>query len=528
MTGTAAQAGVTAMSPYATGHIGATIPRIFTPPLRELDEDGTYGHDVIRFAEGIGWPLDPWERWAVVHLGELWHDGTPRFRFVLMLVARQNGKTTLLRVLTLYWMFIERHDLIIGTSTSRDTAKSSWRAVVQMAESVDVLSDEMPELHTRETIGEEMFFTDGCDAKCRLPHEHVPVSTYRFAAPNRRAGRSYTVRRAVLDELREHHVWDVYDALINAGNAVADFQAVAITNQGDMNAVVLDSQRDSGIGFIETGAGDPRLFLAEWSAPNGADPTDLEALAAANPNLGLPGRIPVDALMGQAIQAKQAGGERLARFRTEVLCQRVTLLDPAIDPDLWDAGHGEVADLGQLRRQVGVCLDVALDGTHATLVAAAVLDGKVHIDVIRSWSGHSAVQGVRDELPEIIERVKPRAFGWFPAGPSAAIAADLKARRGRGVWPPRGVRVEELPPGQLPAICMGLEQQVQAGALVHDDPLLDEQVKQTQRLRRGDTWTFTRSGSQSVDGTYATAGAVHLARTMPPAPRPLTTEILRP
>jgi hypothetical protein len=499
-------------------HLGSTLPRIFTPPLRELAWETSYGYDVVDFAEAIGWPLDPWEQWAVIHLGELLPDGTPRFRFVLMLVARQNGKTTLLRVLTLYWMFVERHDLVIGTSTSRDTAKSSWREVVKMAETVDVLTEKMPALHTRETIGEEMFFTDGCEATCRLPHDHEPISTYRFAAPNRRAGRSYTVKRAVLDELREHHTWDVYNALINAGNAVPDFQAVAITNQGDMNAVVLDSIRDSAIGFIETGVGDPRLFLAEWSAPNGADPTDPEALAAANPNLNRPGRIPLDALMGQAIQAKQAGGVRLADFRTEVLCQRVTLLDPAIDPEMWDAGHGMVADLGQLRRQVGVCLDVALDGTHATLVAAAVIDDLIHLDVIRSWSGHSAVQGVRAELPALIERVKPRLFGWFPAGPAAAIAADLKAGRGRGAaWPPRGVRVEELPPGSMPAICMGLDQQVRAGALVHDDPLLDEQVKRTQRLRRGDTWTFTRSGSESVDGTYAAAGAVHLARTMPPA-----------
>jgi phage terminase large subunit-like protein len=503
-----------AASPAPAAVRGSVLPRIFTPPLVDVSEwEHSYGHDVVAFAESIGWPLDPWEQWAAIHLGELTADGTPRFRFVLMLVARQNGKTTLLRVLTLYWMFIEKHELVIGTSTSRDTAKSSWQEVIKMAESVDYLVEKMPELHTRETIGEEKFFTDGCDTSCRVEHEHDPVSTYRFAAPNRRAGRSYTVKRAVLDELREHHVWDVYDALINAGNAVADFQAVAITNQGDMNAIVLDSVRDSAIGFIETGQGDPRLFMAEWSAPNGADPTDVAALAAANPNLGL--RIPVDALMGQAIQAKQAGGERLARFRTEVLCQRVTLLDPAIDPDLWDAGHGEVADLGQHRRAVGVCLDVALDGAHATLVSAAVVDGLVHVDVVRSWSGHSAVQGVRAELPDLIERIRPRMFGWFPAGPAAAIAADLKARRGRGVWPPRGVRVEELSPTMLASICMGLDQQVTAGALVHDDPLLDEQVKRTQRLRRGDTWTFTRSGSESVDGTYATAGAVHLARTMP-------------
>lgn len=492
----------------SAGHIGRTEPRIWTPPLCELTPASSYGFDVIDFAEAIGWPLDPWERWAVVHFGELLPDGTPRFRFVLILVARQNGKTTLCRVLTLYWMFVECHKLIIGTSTSRDTAKASWREVINMAQGAELLKEELPALCTRETIGEEAFF-------------NVHGSTYRFAAPNRRAGRSFTVNRALLDELREHQSWDVYDALVNAMNAVSDAQAVAITNQGDASSIVLDSIRESALGFIETGAGDSRLFLAEWSAPAGADPTDLDALAMANPNLGR--RIPIDALMGQAIQARQTGGERLARFRTEVLCQRVTLLDPAIEPELWQqCGTGQAVNLAEHRRRVAIGFDVALDGSHATAVAAASIEGVTHVEVLKRWQGFGCTAALRRELPELVERIRPRVVAWLPSGPAAAVAADLKARRGgRRPWPPRGVKVEELT-AEVTAVCMGLADVVHAGQLHHpDDPMLNAHISQTQKLARGDAWVFQRRGTEPIDGSYAAAVAVHAARTMPAPLSPL-------
>lgn len=482
-----------------------------TPPLRELTRDTSYGFDVIDFAEEIGWPLDEWECEAVVRGGELLENGLPRFRFVLIIVARQNGKTLLCRVLTLYWMFIERHSLILGTSTGRDTAKTSWREVIKMAEGIDVLAEEMPAIHTREQLSEEDFWNNW-------------ESHYRFAAPNRRAGRGSTLRRLILDELREHKNRDTYDAAVNAGNAVLDFQAWAITNQGDATSVVLDELRDAALEFIETGRGDPHLGIIEWSAPAGADPTDLAALAAANPNLNR--RIPEAALMGQAMTAKRAGGETLARFRTEILCQRVTLLDPAVDPDLWAAaGTDQPVDLAAYRRSVALCLDVSLDGAHATLVAAAVLDGVTHVEIVKVWQGFGATAAVRADLPAIVERIKPRALGWFPSGPAAAVAADLKARRGHRAWPPRNVRVEELS-GEVAAVCMGLADVVHAGQVRHPrDPMLTQHVEQTQKLRRGDVWTYTRASTGPVDGTYALAGAVHLARTLPAPLEPLVVAV---
>lgn len=495
---------------------GSVTPRLWTPPLRELTEQTSYGFEVIDFADAIGWPLDPWQRWAVIHGGELLPDGRPRFRKLLILVARQNGKTVLMRVLTLWWLFVCRVPLVVSSHAARDKAKESWHKTIEMARSTPDLAREVRWRHNPHLqVGEEHFTTlVGCH--------------YRFGATNRRLGRGDTVHRVQLDELREHKDFAAWDAAVYAMNAVADGQAIAITNQGDARSVVLDQLRDAAIEFIETGRGDPRLGLLEWSAPSGAEPTDLAALAMANPDLG--GRIHPDVLLGEALTAVQKGGQVLAGFKTEVLCQRVTLLDPAIDPERWkacgyDADNEDLAvDLAAHRSRLALCLDVALDGSHASLVAAALVDGLIYVEVVERWQGFGCTAAVRRELPGLVRKLRPRTFGWFPGGPAAAVAAAIatKTRDDQGLsWPPPRVAVTEIV-GEVKSVCMGLAEQVATEEIRHPrDPMLIAHVEQTEKLRRGDGWIFTRHGSRPIDGTYALAGAVHLARTLPPPLPPL-------
>lgn len=492
----AARADLTNSEPVVLGRVE---PRIWTPPLRELTPETSFGYDLIEFAEEIGWPFDEWQKWLSIHIGELLPDGRPRFRMVLALVARQNGKTTFVRVLTLYWMFIERVALVLGTSTNRDLAKESWAEVVKMAEASDLLSEELEAKYVRTQMGEETFW-------------NVHGSRYRFSAKGRKAGRSLTVDRLIFDELREHTNRDTYNAAVPAMNAVLDGQCVAITNQGDENSELLDELRDAALEFIETGAGDPRLGIFEWSSPNGADPTDPEALAYANPDLNR-GRLRLDNLMGEAIKAKRSGGSALSDFKTEYMCMRVTLLDPAIDPDAWLAcGTDEPLDLADHRRRLALGLDVSLSGDHATLVAAVHLDGITHVEVVQAWHGFGATAALRAELPGLVAKLRPRTLGWLPGGPAAAVAAGLAKRSG---WPPRGCVVEEIR-ADVPAVCMGLAEQVLAGEVEHPrDEMLTQHVTQTQKLNRGESqWVFTRRKSGAVDGTYAMAVAVHLARTV--------------
>lgn len=513
---------MTAVEAAATPILGSTLPRIWTKPLIQgppgpcgcgcaLDETTSYGFDVADFARHVlGTPLDPWQRFLVIHAGELLPDGRPRFRTVLAIIARQQGKSFLLSVLILFWMFVEQQPLILATSTDRGYAKRAWMTTVDTAKGNPHLAAELAPNPTTLQIGEEEF--------------RVGRSKYRFAAVNRRTGRSLTIHRLVLDEIREHTSFDAWGASTNAMNAVPDAQVWAVSNQGDDQSVVLDWLRDAALAYLEHDTGDPRLGIFEWSAPPGSKPDDPQALCAANPSVGR-GRTDLETLIGSARQAMTGDAEALTKHKTEVMCMRVAKLDPAIDPDAWDAcGTDTPIDLSVHRRKVALCVDVSLDGTHASLVAAAQLDGVVHTEVVAAWDGRDCTQHLRAALPGVVERVKPGVVGWFPNGPAAAVTAELADRKGNRTWPPRYVKVEEIR-GGVTAVCMGLADLVLAGDVLHPkDPMLTAHIGAAERLFRGDAWVFGRKGVGAIDGAYALAGAVHLARTMAiqPAPKVVT------
>jgi hypothetical protein len=91
-------------------------------------------------------------------------------------------------------------------------------------------------------------------------------------------------------------------------------------------------------------------------------------------------------------------------------------------------------------------------------------------------------------------------------------------------WPPRGMTVETIR-GDVPAACMGLAKEIEAGTLAHSaDPLITSHVTTSERKAQGDRWVFTRKGAGHCDAAYATAGAVFLARQIP-ARRRATTVI---
>lgn len=491
---------------------GSRLPRLFTPPLVELTEETSYGFAVIDFARDVlGHPLDPWQEEAVIRAGELLGDGTPRFLIVLILVSRQNGKTELLVVLCLYWLFVEDVALILGTSTKLDYAKESWRKAVMLARRVAVLRREIPARGgVRKANGEQELVrapsgdVDDADA-CR----------YKIAASNEEGGRSLSIGRLILDELRQHHDYAAWDAMEPTTSAVAGSQIFALSNAGSDRSVVLNDKRQEAVDAIESGDTDTDVCLLEWSAPEDADPEDLAALAQANPNLGH--RKNARRLLRTARRAKRTGGESLTGFKTEHMCIRVKVMDPAIDPADWQACE-ELAALDGVR--LAACIDLSPAGDHATLAVAGVMpDGRVRVETVHEWLSAADLER---ELPAWVIRVRPARLGWFPAGPAAAIASRVADRRKDGVrnqagerWPPPGTTIEAIR-GETTAACMGLAKEVKSHGLVHSgQAMLTAQVSGAEKLPRGEGWVFTRKGEGNVDAVYATAGAVLLARTMP-------------
>lgn len=531
------------LAPPVSADVGVVEPRIWTPPLRELTPETSYGFGACDFArDTLRHPFRPWQEWLVIHAGELLDDGRPRFREVLVIVARQRGKSTVVKVLVPFWQFAERRPMSVLTSTKLNYAYRTWRAAMRLAEAAAKRDDpdgrDMRALipHTvrgkpdwiRETNGEQTSWTtDGCESA--------------ISAANEDCARSLTVDRLLHDELRQQHTYAAWEASEGATAAVPDAQTWMFSNAGDRRAIVLNEKRAEAIRFAETGEGDPRVGIFEWSASPGSDPTDRGALAQANP--GATGQ-QLDDLVAKGRAAKRKGGKALTAFKLNYMCIPETSSDPAVDMAAWRApasegGCFEVGSLDAYRRRAAWVVEVAPDEKHVALVAAAVLDdGRVRVEPVRAWTGPGAVDAVRKDLPEMLAaaKVRPRALGWFPNSPAATLAAELKKRKGRVGWPPPGMAVEEIR-GETAAACMSFASLIAAGQVVHSgDPMLEDHLGNAERLYRGSTWVFARKLPQGEDddeddgkkvvevghvtGAYGAAGAVHLARTMPTLLKP--------
>ena len=162
--------------------LGSTLPRLWARPKVigppgpcgcgcALTPETSMGFAVAEFAVMAGMPLLPWQRWLVIHGMELLPDGRPRFRTVLVLVARQNGKTSLLKVVTLFWLLVDLVPLVLGTSTKLDYARESWEAALSLAEASPDLLAEFPRtkaggIDARRANGEQTLTSlDGCRYK---------------------------------------------------------------------------------------------------------------------------------------------------------------------------------------------------------------------------------------------------------------------------------------------------------------------------------------------------------------------------
>ncbi len=352
------------------------MPRIWTPPLRTLTPDTSLGFDVIEFArDDLGIELLPWQRWLAIHMLEIREDGRLRFRKAIVLVARQNGKSTFMQVIALYMMLVLAWPLTLGTAQDLGTAEEVWEEVV------GILNDD-------EDLGELVDQITRVNGKKAL---RTTVGTrYLVKAANRRAGRGLRGNLVILDELREQTTWAAWAAITKTTNAQERALVVGISNAGDLNSVVLrqqrialhkslgdpdgldvtgellaavspdeitaalespylerfdvfadeeeddlaDEQADPELAadveafyddeehedqwFLEdddTGADSAGIF--EWSAPRDLDIMDRVGWAWANPALGH--FVMASTLAGQA--DPENGGEPEWVFRTEVLCQ---------------------------------------------------------------------------------------------------------------------------------------------------------------------------------------------------------------
>ena len=266
--------------------MGKTEPRIWTRPLRKLTKKTSLGFAAIEYAEtNLGMSLYPWQEWALIHALEIVGDlNKPdgwrfRFRTVLFMVSRQNGKTELSKVIASFFLNVLRVEAVFGTSLSMDKAEEVWEGVIQEQETHPDLARDIQTV-ARRNGGKKLVLTG--------------LRTYKVGAPTRRAGRGDANDLVMLDEVREHRDWETWSAAVASTSAKPNGMTVCFSNAGDPDSIVLRQIRSQAIEKIDgTKAGDfggnidaDNLALFEWSSPDQADPDDRKALAHANPAWG--------------------------------------------------------------------------------------------------------------------------------------------------------------------------------------------------------------------------------------------------
>jgi hypothetical protein len=477
-----------------TGLVGKTEPRLWTPPLRPLTRDTTRGFEVIDFAELIGEPLLPWQQWLVKHALELNPDGTYRFRTVLVLVARQNGKSSVKRIVSLWRLYLDGARLVLGTAQDLNLAREQWNMAQETIHASPDLEAEWDVV--RRVNGDEWFRAAG--------------GRYLIRASNRRAGRGLSVDELNIDELREQQNWDAWSALSKTTMARRLGQTWAMSNAGDDKSIVLNQLRDSALA-----SRDPSLGLFEWSAEDDCPLDDPDGIAQANPGLGY--------TVSEAAIRSALGTDPETIYRTEVLCQHVDQLKGAVNLAFWKACSQPSIELPASRRIA--CFELSEDGNHATLAIAAIgPDGNATVRIRKAWRSSDQA---REELPAILATLKPAALAWFPTGPAGAFAATLRpAKKGdklKVTSNGRTVRIQtvELAGGKVAEACMGLADLARAKGINHpNDPLLNAHITAAQKKPAADGWRFERRGVGHVDAALAAAGAIHVALTLPTARKP--------
>ena len=445
---------------------GKQTPRLFTPPLRELTPETSLGYMFIDFCESIGQPLLPWQKWLSIHAMEIvgdihgeWHF---RFRYIIVLVSRQNGKTYWFKLLGLFFNYVLQTKLVIGTAQNLDKANDTFEEAVELIENTPMLDEEF--VKALRGAGKREYLLKGGER-------------WKVVATNRR-GRGWSSDLILMDEIREQTDWEGWSAISKTMLARPSAILVAVSNAGDVTSVVLRHLRlqahaqlgdpDHVAGIRENLGGediDDSLALFEWSASPDCDINDREQWAQANPSLGY------GFLTERALQSAMSTDPEPI-FRTECLCQWVEHLLPQPFPDgAWDGGIDEGSmiipesplyfgiDMSQDRRwtSIGVC-GLREDGQWHIEVVARRIGTEWAIDWFRAramkqkmklaFQGRGApVSGLAEQICTIdgVERISiegsdlPTGWGRFWDG-IAASAPVMPGETPRG-----GARIYHLP-----------------------------------------------------------------------------------
>jgi phage terminase large subunit-like protein len=387
---------------------GSSTPRLATPALGLPSA----GEVVANLASEVGLELMPWQRYVLDDALQVRPDGSWARGTCGVLVARQNGKTALMRMRILAGLYVFGEAQTIAMAQTRQLALDTFKQVVDMAEGVPWMRKRIKRVSR--TNGQEDLevwcehWPQSCPRKCSR------IRRYAIRAATSEGPRGATADLLYVDELREITP-ETWAAATPVTRARPNAQTWITSNAGDSTSTVLNELRSRALLFDN-----PRLGWYEWSAPTD-DVHDITNWQAANPALGH--TVSLESLQqSAAVDTPEA-------VLTEMLCRWVAAIDTPWPMETWHAGETDIALTPGLPTWMGLDLTFKRDAAYLVTVQA---DGELLNVYLHEFEGLSDVQ-LASEIAELHRAVRPRVLAYDPN--TAGYIAPVLARAGVPVAP---------------------------------------------------------------------------------------------
>ena len=475
------QTGEILTDPTYSGLGGVQTPRIHS----KLNDLPSKGQEMIDLATELGINLMEWQRFVCIHGHKVRPDARWAHSELGLIMARQQGKSTLMMLRILTGMFVWGEGLQLASAHRLTTSLETFRQIVALIETNPRLEKEVKKIRWQHGAEEIELFGN----------RRFVVKAANNAA--RGLSKPETIH---LDELREYKDEDAWSSMRYSMMAAKNPQVWIYSSAGDQHSVILNKLRERALASATTN--DP-IGWFEWSAepdapillPSGE--INWDAFAQANPSLGI--TIHPDNL-------KAVINDPPDIVRTEVLAQWVDTINSAIDAQKWSLCQTEPIPLDP-EQPTWLGLDLSPDRKFGALVATQKLPGeRFNLVLLHTWSNDYSLNdlAVANDIAPYVRRYNTQTVAYSKRT-AQAVASRLV---------PAGIPITDMDGAIYAESCDRWLGAINSHRLQHGgQEELTQQTLSAAKLPFGDgSWVIGRRASRvAVCAAVASALATYFA-----------------
>jgi len=475
------QKGEILSDPTYSGLGGVQTPRIHS----KLTDLPSKGQDMIDLATDLGINLMEWQRFVCIHGHKVREDGRWAHSELGLIMARQQGKSTLMMLRILTGMFVWGEGLQLASAHRLTTSLETFRQIVALIEANPKLEKEVKKIRWQHGAEEIELFGN----------RRFVVKAANNAA--RGLSKPETIH---LDELREYKDEDAWSSMRYSMMAAKNPQVWVYSSAGDQHSVILNKLRERAL--VSATTNDP-IGWFEWSAepdapillPSGE--INWSAFAQANPSLGI--TIHPDNL-------KAVINDPPDIVRTEVLAQWVDTINSAIDAQKWGLCQTEPIPLDP-EKETWFGLDLSPDRKFGALVATQKLSGeRFNLVLLHTWSNDYSINdlAVANDIAPYVRKYNVQTVAYSKRT-AQAVASRLV---------PAGIPITDMDGAIYAESCDRWLGAINSHRLQHGgQDELTQQTLSAAKLPYGDgSWIIGRRASRvAVCAAVASALATYFA-----------------